>query len=134
MPVRFDHTIVQAKDKQRSARFYADVFGLAEPIAWGHFISVAMSDGVMLEFAEADSAVTPQHYAFLVDEHDFDQIVGRLRAQGVTMWADPRMATEGINHNHGGRGVYFFDPSGHGLEALTRRYGSDLVPGAPDRA
>jgi hypothetical protein len=27
-----------------------------------------------------------------------------------------------INANHGGRGVYFLDPSGHFLEALTARY------------
>jgi hypothetical protein len=29
-----------------------------------------------------------------------------------------------FNTNHGGRGVYFKDPGGHGLEVLTQPYGS----------
>jgi hypothetical protein len=29
-----------------------------------------------------------------------------------------------INHNDGGRGVYFPDPDGHYLEVITRPYGS----------
>jgi catechol 2,3-dioxygenase-like lactoylglutathione lyase family enzyme len=29
-----------------------------------------------------------------------------------------------INHHDGGRGVYFSDPDGHLLEAITRPYGS----------
>jgi hypothetical protein len=29
-----------------------------------------------------------------------------------------------INHNHGGRGVYFDDPSGRHFELITKPYGS----------
>ncbi len=29
-----------------------------------------------------------------------------------------------INHNDGGRGLYFEDPDGHLLEIITRPYGS----------
>jgi hypothetical protein len=29
-----------------------------------------------------------------------------------------------INHEDGGRGMYFVDPNGHRLEVITRRYGS----------
>lgn len=37
----------------------------------------------------------------------------------------PRQAVaDTFNTDHGGRGVYFLDPSGHYLEILTRRYGS----------
>ena len=40
-------------------------------------------------------------------------------------WADPHGHRPGeINHNDGGRGVYFCDPSGHFLEIITRPYGS----------
>jgi hypothetical protein len=28
-----------------------------------------------------------------------------------------------INHNDGGRGLYFLDPSGHGMEIITVPYG-----------
>ena len=29
-----------------------------------------------------------------------------------------------INHHHSGRGLYFMDPAGHGMEIITRPYGS----------
>jgi branched-chain amino acid transport system substrate-binding protein len=38
-------------------------------------------------------------------------------------WADPRQSSTGFNTNDGGRGVYFLDPSGHFLEAITKPYG-----------
>jgi catechol 2,3-dioxygenase-like lactoylglutathione lyase family enzyme len=69
--------------------------------------------------------IRPQHYAFLVSETEFDNIFGRIRAQGLQYWADPFHQQPGkINTRDGGRGVYFDDPDGHVLELLTRPYGS----------
>ena len=69
--------------------------------------------------------VAPQHYAFLIDEEDFDRVFARIRARGLAHWADPFKRRPGeINRNDGGRGVYFDAPDGHLLEVLTRRYGS----------
>ncbi len=66
-----------------------------------------------------------QHHAFLVDEHEFDQIFARIRDQHLSYWADPyRRKHDEINTWDGGRGVYFDDPNGHLLEVLTRPYGS----------
>jgi catechol 2,3-dioxygenase-like lactoylglutathione lyase family enzyme len=66
----------------------------------------------------------PQHYAFLVDENEFDQIFGRIRDRGLPYWADPFRRDPGrINDWDGGRGVYFDDPDGHLLEVITRPYG-----------
>ena len=49
----------------------------------------------------------------------------RFRERGLDYWADPFKKRPGeINHNDGGRGVYFDDPDGHVLEILTRPYGS----------
>ena len=49
----------------------------------------------------------------------------RIRIRGLTYWADPgRRRPAEINHNDGGRGVYWEDPSGHLLEIITRPYGS----------
>ena len=60
-----------------------------------------------------------------MSEPEFDAIYGRIRERGLQHWADPRGARPGeINHNDGGRGVYFQDPSGHYLEIITRPYGS----------
>jgi extradiol dioxygenase family protein len=58
-----------------------------------------------------------------VDDERFDSIYGRIQERGIDHWADPRMSLPGqINTNHGGRGVYFFDPAGHGLEIITCPY------------
>ena len=73
----------------------------------------------------ADAEITPQHYAFLVSESEFDKIFDRVREQSHPYWADPAQTQAGeINHNDGGRGFYFEDPDGHFLEVITRPYGS----------
>lgn len=49
----------------------------------------------------------------------------RLRVpHGIEHYADPHRQEPGaINHNDGGRGVYFMDPSGHAMELITVPYG-----------
>ncbi len=87
--------------------------------------AVRAVDGVSLDIAEDHGTPHPQHYAFLVSEEEFDGIFARIQAQGIPYWADPgRSRPQQINHNDGGRGVYFTDPDGHFLEAITRPYGS----------
>ena len=69
--------------------------------------------------------ITAQHYTFLVNEPEFDQILGRTRKRSLPYCADPAQERSGeINHHDGGRGVYFEDPDGHLLEVITRPYGS----------
>ena len=125
MAIQLNHTIVYSSDRARSARFLAGILGLPAPVRFGPFEVVELDNGVSLDFAAADGAIHPQHYAFLISEADFDKVFGRIREQGLAYWADPshRRPNE-INHNDGGRGVYFLDPDGHYLEAITRPYGS----------
>jgi hypothetical protein len=55
----------------------------------------------------------------------FDAVLSRIRERGLEHWADPMRHRPGeINHNDGGRGVYFPGPDGHYLEVITRPYGS----------
>lgn len=125
MPVSFNHTIVYATDKQRSAEFLARILGLPSPQPMWSFVTVALENGVTLDFLEAEDKVAPQHYAFLVSEKEFDQIFLRITADHIDYWADPsRTRARQINHHDGGRGIYFRDPDGHLLEAITRPYGS----------
>lgn len=127
MAIRFNHTLVHCKDKARSAAFLVDVLGLeGAPKPYGPFLMVALDNETSLDFLDAgDYAFQPQHYAFLIDESDFDPIFERVRARGMTYWADPHKEKPGqINRNEGGRGFYFDDPDGHLLEVLTRAYGS----------
>jgi catechol 2,3-dioxygenase-like lactoylglutathione lyase family enzyme len=87
---------------------------------------VALDNGVSLDFMEKEGAIATQHYAFLVSESEFDAVLDRLRTRGLDHWADPARTLPGtINHHFGGRGVYFTDPNGHLLEAITRPYGSE---------
>ncbi len=126
MAITLNHTIVAARDKAASAAFLTELFDLPSAKPFGPFLVVSVGD-VSLDYADVgdDAAITPQHYAFLVSEDEFDAIYGRIQEWGLQHWADPRRSHPGeINHNDGGRGVYFQDPGGHYLEILTRPYGS----------
>jgi catechol 2,3-dioxygenase-like lactoylglutathione lyase family enzyme len=125
MAIDFNHTIVSVRDSAASARFLADVLGLPAPRKWGPFQVVATANGANIDFMNSDSGITPQHYAFLVSESEFDEIFGRIQERSLSYWADPSQKQSGeINHRDGGRGVYFEDPDGHLLEVITRPYGS----------
>jgi catechol 2,3-dioxygenase-like lactoylglutathione lyase family enzyme len=124
MTVQLNHTIVAAKDKARSARFLTELLGLPEPRPFGHFLVVELANGVSLDYVEAPHDIAGQHYAFLVSDDVFDALIAKIRERALPHWADPRGQHPGeINTDHGGRGVYFQDPSGHYLEAITRPYG-----------
>lgn len=127
MAVQLNHTIVWAHDSRAAAAAVAALLGRPAPTPFGPFLVVDMDNGVSLDFldAEGDGEVAPQHYAFLVGEPEFDEIFGRIRAEGLAYWADPGCTQLGqINHHDGGRGVYWRGPSGHLLEIITRPYGS----------
>ena len=125
MPVKLNHIIVPARDKRASAAFLAEVLGLSEPVTFGPFVGVQTHNDVTLDFIDSRDEIDSRHYAFLVDEAEFDDIFARLRGRRLPYWADPfRQEPEQINTRDGGRGVYFDDPSGHLLEILTRPYGS----------
>ena len=125
MGAQLNHTIVWCHDQRQSSRFLADMLGRPVPRKFAHFDVVDLDNGVSMDFAEREGEITPQHYAFLITESDFDAVLDRIRERKLEHWADPRRTRPGeINRNDGGRGVYFSDPDGHYLEVLTRPYGS----------
>ena len=125
MTVQLNHTIVWCRDKRSSAAFLTEVLGLPKPSRFGPFLVVELANGVSLDFHDTDGEIASQHYAFLIRESEFDEIFARLRERGLEYWADPGQKRAGaINHNDGGRGMYFEDPDGHLLEVITRPYGS----------
>ena len=124
MSVQLNHTIVWCRDQQKSANFYTEILGLPTPVRFGPFLVVELSNGVSLDFYQQEEGY-PQHYAFLVEEEEFDPIFARIQGRGLKYWADPTRTRPGeINRNDGGRGVYFRDPDDHLLEIITRPYGS----------
>jgi extradiol dioxygenase family protein len=123
--VELNHTIVHARDNRESAEFLAHILDLETGPEWGPFIPIDLSNGVTLDFAAIPAeSIVMQHYAFLVTEEEFDGIFQRIQDAGITYYADPHGKQPGeINRNDGGRGVYFMDPAGHGMEVITRPYG-----------
>ena len=125
MTIDLNHTIVHSKDNWAAARDVAEVLGLDEPAAFGPFAVIELGNEVSLDFMVVDGEIGSQHYAFLVSEEDFDAIHARLQKAGRQWWADPAGRRLGeINHNDGGRGLYWEGPDGHWLEIITRPYGS----------
>jgi catechol 2,3-dioxygenase-like lactoylglutathione lyase family enzyme len=124
MAVQLNHTIVLAKDREASARFYADVLGVKVAGRMGPFVVVALDNDVTLDFVSVGAGAIPsQHYAFLVSDEEWDGIFARIRDRGIEYWADPFHRRPGeTNTEFGGRGVYFADPNGHNLEIMTTNY------------
>ena len=124
MNIQLNHTIVRVGDKQESAAFLTEILGLPAATAYGPFMVVELNNDVSLDFADDHGPANPQHYAFLVEESDFDDIFARIQQRGLTYWADPFRRRPGeFNTNDGGRGVYWEDPNGHLLEIITVPYG-----------
>ncbi|MEV0375014.1 VOC family protein [Streptomyces sp. NPDC050636] len=122
--VQLNHTAIYAKDRQLSAEFIAAILGLKVSAPFGPFLPVDLGNGVTLDYYEkSDEPIQSQHYAFLVPDEQFDGMIARLEAVGVTYYADPHHTEPGqINRLFGGRGAYFDDPDGHNLEIMTRPY------------
>jgi catechol 2,3-dioxygenase-like lactoylglutathione lyase family enzyme len=123
MPITLDHTIVPAYDKEASARFFAEIFGLSYAGSSGHFAPVRVNATLTLDFDQfgPEDRFEPHHYAFHVDDATFDAIFARVRAVGIPYGSHPFEPENGrLNDWNGGRGVYFRDPAGHLLELLTR--------------
>lgn len=121
MEITLNHTIVPANDNVVSAKFYERIFGFEFVKEWGHFAVVRVNSTLVLDFETLDDFKS-NHYAFKVSEEEFDQILGRIKIEGLAISSKPFSQDGKINHDHGGRGVYFRDPSGHDLEIITQDY------------
>ena len=124
MAVQLNHTIIKARDAAGSAAFLSQLLGTAPPEHLPPFHEVKLGNGVAMDYMDVDHDVDGQHYAFIVTEPEFDEIFGRIQAQGIEYFADPHAKRPGeINRHDGGRGVYWSDPEGHWLEMITVPYG-----------
>jgi catechol 2,3-dioxygenase-like lactoylglutathione lyase family enzyme len=120
MAITLNHTIVPAHDKEASARFFADIFGLKYEGPSGHFAPVRVNETLTLDF-DNDNDFDTHHYAFHVSDPEFDAILKRVQEAGITFGSDPwDLENRELNSWNGGRGLYFRDPNGHILELLTR--------------
>ena len=121
MPIVLDHTIVPAKDKLASAKFFAEIFGLNVKPGEGHFAQVQINDSLTFDFAEEPKPQS-HHYAFHINEAEYETIFDRVQAKRLPYGSAPFDHTNGQTYiRRGGRGFYFEDPNGHLLEVMTVR-------------
>ena len=125
MALQLDHTIVPAYDKVKSAKFIARIFGVDFKRTWGHFAPVKVNDTFTLDFDDSDNPQS-NHYAFLASDEEFDEVLQRVKDEGIAFGSGPRSRTDGkINHRHRGRGFYFDCENGHVWEVITHTYVTD---------
>ncbi|HEX5406018.1 MAG TPA: VOC family protein [Pseudonocardiaceae bacterium] len=128
MAVSLNHTIIPVRDKHASAAFLAQILGLPVGTPFGPFVPVPVGESLTLDYADVDFAdrgvttIAPHHYAFAVDDAEFDEIFGRIQAAGLKYYAEPhephRYGEVNTWRGHG-KSVYFDDPDGHIMEVLT---------------
>src|ERR1700730_488670 len=85
MAITLNHTIVPARDKDASAKFFAHMFGLTYEGAMGHFAPVKVNETLALDFDNWDH-FEMHHYAFHVDDAEFDAIFSRIKRGWHSVW------------------------------------------------
>ena len=118
MTIYLDHTIVPARDKEAAARFFARIFGLSYDGPQSHFAPVRVNEFLTMDF-DTDDNFERHHYAFRVNDEEFDAIFGRVKDAGIPYGPGPDKADMHINERRGGRGLYFDELNGHSIELMT---------------
>lgn len=132
MAIVIDHSIVPSQNKERSAEFYAEIFGFENMGEQPHtpFHAVRINDSSILFFENSSDPDSPwaqgmHHYAFAMDTERFNEVFARIKSAGIPYGdnsAEPaNMKGPGIAPGAKGRGksVYFHDPSENLLEIRT---------------
>ena len=124
MAIQLDHTIVPSRTRDASAKRLASLLDVPCGAAKiGPFFAVYVNDGLTLDFIETSDDFPISHFAFRVDETEFDQILGRIKAAGIAFRSNVRGPVDmRINTDYGGRMVYWNEPDGHKWEILTVSY------------
>ena len=92
------------------------------PVLWAG--RVVTAPGMVSGWHHHDKNETSLYVVSGILRMEFDEIQARIVARALTYWADPFEKRPGeINHDDGGRGLYWLDPSGHKLEIITVPYG-----------
>ncbi len=121
MTIALDHTHVPSRDMDASARQFAQILGLdyGGPIGW--YAGVRVNDTFKIAFVNYQEPIDMHHYAFRIDEDEFDAILARIQQADIPYRSDPEGPMNGeINTFNGGRGFYWLDPDGHLMEVLTQ--------------
>lgn len=128
MTIVLDHTIVPARDKTASAKFFAELFGLPCERPMGPFAPVRVNDALTFDFDDRWKDFGIHHYAFHVSDAEFDAIFRRVKDRGLAYGSGPHAQDDmQVSEFNGGRTVYFKDLNGHVLEIRTRTSAQDIA-------
>ena len=124
MSIQLDHAIVPSRSRDASAKLLARLLDVpCGPARVGPFFAVYVNDGLTLDFIETDEDFPIHHFAFRVDEAEFDQILGHIKAAGIAYRSNVRGPVDmRVNTDYGGRMIYWNEPDGHQWEILTASY------------
>src|SRR5438132_4921952 len=122
MTIRLDHTIVPTKDKIASARFFAEIFGLAVTPGPSYFAQVQVNESLTFDFSDEpedwggpgfDPGIGQSlHYAFHVGEAEFEAIFRRVEAKYIPYGSQPDDQHKGQNKpRRDSHRFYFDDPN-----------------------
>ncbi len=127
MVVQLHRALVPSNDPDAAAHWFSRIMGLPCEGA-----SVRLNQTQVVEFVPRErysGQGGERHFCFRVGDREFDQILARVRAEGIKVRSDPGgpqhggyVANDEINYYHNGRGFYFSSPDGHGFEVITRPY------------
>lgn len=127
MTIHLDHTIVPSHNQIASAKLLAELLG----VPWaatgaGPFSPVYVNEGLTLDFQDTDEQFPVYHFCFRVSPHEFNAILGRIKAAGIKY----RSTVSGpmdmqVNTQYGN--IYWDEPEGHRWEMLTVSYAREIV-------
>jgi catechol 2,3-dioxygenase-like lactoylglutathione lyase family enzyme len=108
-----DHVAHESPDPDRAAAFYERLLGARLVKAEGHPVMAYVHAGAL---AFHDPGGPGPHVAFQVSEGERAELARRLESEGI----------EAEERDHGvGVGLFFRDPDGRLVEAITYRSGED---------
>jgi len=124
----FHHVALRAADFDASCRFYREVLGFRDVLAWGHgdgrAIMLDTGDGSCVEiFAGGDGAPKAEasilHFALRCG--DVDATIDRVRAAGAEITVEPKDVTIPSDPPLPVRLAFFKGPDGEVIELLHDR-------------
>jgi catechol 2,3-dioxygenase-like lactoylglutathione lyase family enzyme len=128
MAIVLDHTIVPARDKFASAKFFAELFGLECGKPVGPFAPVPINAQLTFDFDDRFEPSQIHHYAFHVSDAEFDAIFDRVKARSLAYGSGPySRGNMKVGEFNGGRTVYFEELNGHLLEIRTKTSAEDIA-------
>jgi hypothetical protein len=131
MAVQLDHLIIPTKNRVASARLLGELLDVpwSEQSNFGPFSPVYVNAGLTIDFDQWPDAVPKQHYCFRVSKGEFDCILARIKAAGISFRSQPLGEVDNkVNDAFGGNLLYWSEPDGHAWEILTVSYARQSHP------